>query len=354
MRRYIPCFLAAAAIMLTGCSGRKNQSEAPAAPPEPTKSAPLKVGFITDTAGLSDRSFNETAWQGVQEAAQSIHMETRALESRTVTDYESNVRLMAQQGYDLIITMGYLYDDPVRRAAREFPNISFAIADGSVDGLPNVVSLQFREEEGSFLAGMLAAGMAPSGIIGFVGGQSIPIIKRFEVGYRAGAWYQNRKIKVLASYTGSWEDPGAGKEQALSQFERGAAVVFHAAGKTGLGVIEAARAKGPGHYAIGVDADQDNLAPGFVLTSMMKRMDVAVKEIIKDKAEGRFTNGIKRLGVREGGLQLSAMQHTRDKIPADLLKQIDEARAAIADGRIKPPADEEGWKRFTAAVSGAQ
>ncbi len=352
MRRYIPCFLAVAAVLLTGCSGRKTEPGQTGVKPAPTGSAQLKVGFISDTAGLSDRSFNETAWQGVQDASKEIPITMRALESRTVTDYESNVRLMAQQGYDLIITMGYLYDDPVRRVAREFPKISFAIADGSVDGLPNVASLQFREEEGSFLAGMLAAGMAPGGVIGFVGGQSIPIIKRFEVGYRAGAWYQNRKTKVLVSYTGSWEDPGAGKEQALSQFERGARVVFHAAGKTGLGVIEAARTRGPGHYAIGVDADQDGLAPGFVLSSMMKRMDVAVKEIIKDKAAGRFTNGIRRLGVREGGVQLSDMKYTRDKIPAELLQQIDAARRAIADGKIKPPSDEEGLKRFMAANAG--
>ncbi|MDI6828021.1 MAG: BMP family ABC transporter substrate-binding protein, partial [Armatimonadota bacterium] len=210
----------------------------------------------------------------------------------------------------------------------------------------NAVALKFREEEGCFLAGALAGMVTKSGKIGFVGGMEVPLIKRFECGYKAGAMTTNPRIKVFSAYTGKWDDPARGKELALSQFAKGADIVFHASGSCGLGVIEAAKSKGQGFYAIGVDADQDYIAPGRVLTSMMKRVDNAVYSTCKSVVQGNFKAGDQILGLKEGGVGLSPMKYTRQNLPPNAVETIERLRKAIIEGKIKPPKTEKELQEF--------
>ncbi len=336
--------LAAMCLLIAGCN-----KPAPNTSATPTGPKPFRAAMVTDTAGLTDRSFNETSWKGLQKAQKDLGIEIKAVESRAVADYETNLSLLARQGYDVIFAIGFAQFDPLSKVAKQFPKTKFAIVDTDAPKLPNCKGLVFREQEGCFLAGALAAMVSKSGKLGFVGGLDIPLIKRFEVGYHAGALAVNPKIELFAGYAGSWEDPTKGKELALSQIERGADIVFTASGKTGLGVIEAARTKGPGYYAIGTDADQDYIAPGRVLTSMMKGLDSVVYNVTADVKNGKYKADNQSFGLKEDGVRLSPMKYTRDKIPAGALKRIEVLKQAIISGAIKVPVDDAGLKAFAAA-----
>lgn len=306
----------------------------------------LRAAMVTDIAGIGDRSFNESAWRGLKRAEKELGAEVRYLESVKLPDYEQNLRLLAQQGYDVVIAVGFAMEDALKKVAPQFPNTIFAIVDGNAPDLPNCVSLKFREHEGSFLVGALAGAMTKTGIVGFVGGMEIPLIKKFESGYRAGVMTTNPRAKVLVGYTGNWTDSAKGKELALSQFERGADIVYHASGQCGLGVIEAAKKMGKGHFAIGVDSDQDYIEPGFVLTSMIKSVDNAVFEVCREVAEGRFKPGTRDMGIKENGVGLSPMQYTKHLVPKEVLDKIETLRQMIADGRLNVPQSEEELKGF--------
>jgi basic membrane protein A and related proteins len=224
----------------------------------------------------------------------------------------------------------------MEKVAKEFPNLKFAIVDAVVD-LPNVQSIVFKEHEGSFLVGMAAAMASKTGKVGFVGGMDIPLIRRFALGYEEGAKYVNPKIEVFQNMTGTtpaaWNDPTRGGELARSQFDRGADVVYAAAGATGLGVLQAAKDKG--RLAIGVDSNQDHIHPGTILTSMIKRVDLAVYETFKAAKEGSWKSGVRSLGVAEGGVGYSIDQYNRALITADMEKRLQQARAEIVAGKIK-------------------
>lgn len=331
-------------LLVAGCSKPTTTSTS-----TPTGAKPLRAAMVTDVAGLTDRSFNATSWKGMQRAEKELGVEIKAVESRAVADYETNLTLLARQGYDVVFAVGFALYDPLSKVAVQFPKTKFAIIDTDAPKLPNCKGIVFREQEGCFITGALAAMVSKTGKLGFVGGLDIPLIKRFEVGYRAGAYSVNPKIEVIAGYAGSWEDPTKGKELALSQYERGADIVFTASGKTGLGVIEAARTKGNGYYAIGTDADQDYLAPGRVLTSMMKGLDTALYDVVRDVKEGKFKADNQSFGLKENGVGLTPMKYTRDKLPVDALKRIDALKQQIISGAIKVPVDEAGLKAFQAA-----
>ena len=343
MNRYLPilALCAAACILVAGCGKPKTDETA-----QPSSAKHLRVAMVTDVAGLTDRSFNETTWKGLQKAQKDMGVEIKAVESRAVADYETNLSLLARQGYDVVFAVGFAMYDPLNKVAAQFPKTKFAIIDTDAPKQPNCKGLVFRENEGSFLAGALAAMVSKTGTIGFVGGLDIPLIKKFEVGYHAGAVTVNPKIKFIAGYAGSWEDPTKGKELALSQYERGADIVFTAAGKTGLGVIEAARTKGNGYYAIGTDADQDYIAPGRVLTSMMKGLDRVVYDVTADVNNGKFKADNQSFGLKEDGVRLSPMTYTKDKLPADALKRVEALKLKVVDGSIKVPSDEAALKAY--------
>ncbi len=291
-------------------------------------------------------SFNAMAWEGLQRAGRDFGIQVKFLESKEQADYAPNLRKFAEQGYDIIFAVGFLMEDALAQVAPKFPKTKFAIIDGNAPKTANAVALKFREEEGCFLAGALAGMVTKSGKIGFVGGMEVPLIKRFECGYKAGAMTTNPGIKVFSAYTGKWDDPARGKELALSQFAKGADIVFHASGSCGLGVIEAAKSKGQGFYAIGVDADQDYIAPGRVLTSMMKRVDNAVYSTCKSVVQGNFKAGDQILGLKEGGVGLSPMKYTKQILPPNAVETIESLRKAIIEGKIKPPKTEKELQEF--------
>ena len=306
----------------------------------------IKAAVVTDTGGIGDLSFNAMAWSGLQRAGKELGIDVKFLESKEQADYAVNLNQFAQQGYDLVFAVGFLMEDAVKETAPKYPKTKFAIIDGNAPDLPNAAALKFRENEGCFLAGALAASMSKTGKIGFIGGMEVDLIKRFECGYKAGAMTINPKIKVLSAYTGKWDDPGKGNELAMAQFGQGADIIMHASGSCGLGVIQAAKSKGPGYYAIGVDADQDYIAPGRVLTSMMKRVDNAVYSTCKSVVDGDFQPGDHVFGLREGGVGLSPMKYTKEDIPPEVLARVEKLRQQIIEGNIKPPATVEELKEF--------
>lgn len=295
---------------------------------------PLRVGIVLSTGGLGDKSFNDSAYKGLEKAKEDLGIEFKYVEPASPAEDEEFLRQYADADYDLIIATGFQMTEAAKAVAADYPDLKFAMIDDVID-LPNVKSLTFKEEEGSFLVGALAAMMSKTGTIGFVGGMENPLIKKFQVGYEQGAKYVNPKIKVLSVYTtgpNPFNDPVRGKENAISEINQGADVVYHAAGGTGIGVIDAAKEKGV--YAIGVDSDQDGVAPGTVLTSMIKRVDVAVYDTVKSVKDGDFKPGLTVYGVAENGVGMTDFQFTKEKIGAEKIAKLDEIAKKIADKEI--------------------
>lgn len=281
--------------------------------------------------GLGDESFNDTAYDGATKAQGDFGFTLSHVEPEEIAEVEEHFRAFAEDGYDLIIGVGFLQESALEEVAQDYPQINFAIVDGVVQH-PNVASLTFKEHEGSFLVGALAGLMTETGTVGFVGGMQVPIIEKFEVGFQEGLAYTNPQAQLLISYAGSFTDPGRGKELAISQHAREADIIYHASGGTGIGVIEAASEND--FYAIGVDVDQDFLAPGDVLTSMLKRVDVAVYEVINDVLEDNFQAGILVFGIAEGGVGTSDFNYTRDLIPEEVLFTLEDIKEKIMAGDI--------------------
>lgn len=337
-RRFLLIMILLAVTVISGCS----KSERPKA----QQSGKLRAAVVTDVGGIGDLSFNAMAWEGLQRAGKDLGIEIKFLESKEQADYAPNLRKFAEQGYDLVFAVGFLMEDAVAKVAPRYPKTKFAIIDGNAPDVPNAAALKFREDEGCFLAGALAGAMTKTGIIGFVGGMEVALIKKFECGYKAGAMTTHPGIKVLAAYTGKWDDPAKGTELAMAQFGRGADIIFHASGSCGLGVIGAAKSKGKGYYAIGVDADQDYIAPGRVLTSMMKRVDNAVYSTCKSVVEGNFKPGEHVFGLKEGGVGLSPMKYTKKDVSPEVLAKIDALKAMIIEGKLQPPRTVAELKAF--------
>lgn len=329
-------------LLAVGCSKPPPQQSA-----DPT--GKIRAAVVTDTGGIGDRSFNAMAWSGVQRAGKELGIGAKFLESKEQADYAINLSRCAQQGYDVVFAVGFLMEDALAKVAPKYPNTKFVIIDGSAPKAANTASLKFREEEGCFLAGALAGIVSKSGKIGFVGGMEVPLIKRFESGYKAGAQTVRPDGVVLVAYTGKWDDPAKGKELALAQFSQGADIIFHASGSCGLGVIEAAKQKGKGFYAIGVDADQDYIAPGRVLTSMMKRVDNAVYAICKDAAKGKFVSGDHSFGLKDGGVGLSPMKYTRQYVSDGGMKQVELLKRLVIEGKVRPPKTPDELRTFKPA-----
>jgi basic membrane protein A len=291
---------------------------------------------VFDMGGKFDKSFNEAAYAGAERFKKETNIAYREFEVTAEAQREQALRNMARRGSAIVVGIGFSQASGIEKVAREFPNLKFAIVDAVVD-LPNVQSIVFKEHEGSFLVGMAAAMASKTGKVGFVGGMDIPLIRRFALGYEEGAKYVNPKIEIFQNMTGTtpaaWNDPTRGGELARSQFDRGADVVYAAAGATGLGVLQAAKDKGK--LAIGVDSNQNHIHPGTILTSMIKRVDLAVYETFKTAKEGRWKAGVRSLGVAEGGVGYAIDQYNRSLISADMEKRLQKARADIVAGKIK-------------------
>ncbi len=286
---------------------------------------------IYDMGGKFDKSFNQAAFDGAEKWKKETGKGYLEFEISNPTQREQAKRRMAERGADPIVGIGFSQGSSMEKVAKDFPKLKFAIID-SVVNLPNVQSTVFKEHEGSFLVGMLAAMASKTGKVGFVGGMDIPLIRKFQCGYEQGAKYANPKVAVSANMTGTtptaWNDPARGAELAKAQFAGGVDVVFAAAGGTGIGVYQAA--KDAGKYAIGVDSNQNHLQPGTMLTSMVKRVDVAVYNAFKG-----VTPGVQALGLKEGGVDYALDEHNAKLISADMKKKVDAAKADIIAGKIK-------------------
>jgi len=297
-----------------------------------------RVGIVFDIGGKDDKSFNAAAWVGVKRALHDMpnDMILRDVEPGDPTSIEPSMRAFAERGYDLIIGVGFAQAPIMEQVSKDYPNLKFAIIDGVIDA-PNVASLNFKEHEGSFLVGMIAARTTKTNKVGFVGGMDIPLIHKFATGYAEGARYANPKVEVFENYVGvtdsAWNNPGKGKELAKAQIERGADVIFQAAGNSGLGVFDAAEETNK--LAIGVDANQNWVKPGFILTSMMKRVDNAVYNTVKEVVENRFVGGIHLFGLESDGVGYALDDYNRNLIPQAVLDDVERAKKEIIAGRIK-------------------
>jgi basic membrane protein A len=305
----------------------------------------VRLAMVTDTGGLGDQSFNDGAYRGLLDAKRDLHADIAVLQSRSAADYQPNLTVLANKEYDEIFAVGFLMAQDVDEVASRFPSRNFAIIDAVV-AEPNVASITFREQEGSFLAGVAAAYASKTKTIAFVGGIDIPLLRKFEAGYTVGARQIDPAIDVLVKYVGSFDDPAAGKEIAGVLLSQNADVIYVAAGKAGLGAIDQIKTH-PGTYAIGVDVDQDALAPGKILTSMVKRVDVGVLTVSRIAATGKVPHGHIELGLKQGAIGLTDFKYTRSALTPAQFHEIDVLRSAIITGRIVPPTTREElatWK----------
>jgi basic membrane protein A len=303
----------------------------------------LHIGLVFDVGGKNDRSFNESAWHGLQRAEAELGVDVDFIEPTEGADRESALRSLAARHDDLVIGVGFIFGPDLERLARQFPDVRFAGIDYSaspgIGPIANLEGLSFREHEGSFLVGAIAGMLTRTKIVGFVGGMQIPLIRKFEAGYIAGVSYVCADCRVLSAYAGTepkaFADPPLGQELASAQYAQGADIIFHAAGKTGDGVFAAASQRGA--RAIGVDSDQWSRAPCCVVTSMVKRVDVAVFDAIKDVAAGKFHGGAHELGLADNGVAFVADEHNRDLLPADVTERARAIGEQIIAGRIAVP-----------------
>lgn len=291
---------------------------------------------VYDQAGKFDKSFSEAAYNGAERFKKDFHIDYRDGQIASDAQKEQLLRNMARKHADLIVAVGFSYTQAVETVAKEFPKVKFTIIDSVAKG-PNVQSVLFREQEGSFLVGMAAAMKSKTGKVGYIGGMDVPLIRAFGCGYVQGVKYINKKDQVIQNMTGTtpaaFNDPARGTELAKSQFDRGVDVVFAAAGGTGLGVLQSAKAAGK--YSIGVDSNQNYLHPGSVLTSMVKRVDVAVYEAFKSAKNGSWKPEVKVIGLKENGIDWALDAHNRKLITPDMEKRINAARKDIIAGKIK-------------------
>lgn len=313
-----------------------------------------RVGIVYDVGGRGDLSFNDMAYAGLANAQKEFgtRIETRDLEPTAGGENrEELLRLLAGEKFDLIFGIGFLFTDSVTRVAKDFPGVKFAIVDGFIGDQPNVVSLLFKEHEGSFLVGAAAALKSKANKIGFVGGMKIPLIEKFEAGFIAGAKYVKPSIEVFSEYAGTtgeaFRDPVKGKELALAEYDRGADIIYHASGGTGIGVFEAAVVKK--RLAIGVDADQSlTVKPdqrAQILTSMLKRVDVAVLETIKATVAGQYKAGVRTFGLKENGVGYAVNNYNKAMVQ-DIAARLEALRKDIIAGKIKVPEDKKQLEEF--------
>ena len=337
MRKYLALLLAAMMVLAlaAGCGNNANEGG--------NSGKTFKIGMVTDVGGVNDKSFNQTSWEGLQALqASDSRFQVQYLESKTDADYQGNIETFMEDGYDLIICVGYMLADATREAAEANPDQLFAIIDDASIDLPNVACLMFAQEQASYLVGLVAGAVTESKTVGYVQGMVSDSMNLFGIGYITGVLESCPEATVLQYNANNFGDIAGGSTAAKDLITKGADVIYHAAGGTGIGVINACDEEGI--WAIGVDTDQSTLAPEHVLTSAMKRVDVASQDIAKAVAEGNFTAGIHMYDLSNGGVDLAP---TRDHIPADVLETVEAAKAAIIAGEKSVPTSVADCPEFT-------
>jgi basic membrane protein A and related proteins len=333
--------------VVVGCSGGQTPSGTSSTTPA---KATVKAAMVTDIGGLGDKSFNDLSNAGLQRAEKELGVKTQVVESKAPTDYESNLTNLANAGYNPIFAVGFLMTDTVSKVSTAYPDVTFGGIDESFSpAIPNVIGLNFKEQEGAYLAGYLAAKLTtlPSvdkrindkPVIGFVGGMNIPPVQRYQAGFIAGAKAANPAVEIKSVYAGSFTDQAKGIEDGKALIGQGADIVFAAAGQTGLGTAKACQDNKA--LFIGVDADQFLTIPGIgdtIITSAVKKVDVAVFDTVKKAVDGQVKGGADVLyGLKEDGVGLSPYHDWDAKVPADLKAGVDKAKADIVAGTVTVP-----------------
>lgn len=297
--------------------------------------ADYQPAMIFDLGGKFDASFNEAAYRGAEKFKQETGISYREFEITNESQRQQALERMASRGASPIVVIGFAFATPLETLADQYPDTKFVLIDAVVDK-PNVESIVFKEQEGSYLVGMAAALASKTKTVGFVGGMDIPLIRNFETGYEQGVHHVLADGKILVNYAGdtpaAWSDPAKGSELAISQFDRGADVVYHAAGATGRGVLQAAADRNK--LGIGVDSNQNGLFPGHVLTSMVKRVDVAIYQVFKQGQAGTWQAGTRVLGLKEDGVDYAMDANNEKLITPEMRQQIEAAKADIIAGKL--------------------
>ncbi|HEY0615234.1 MAG TPA: BMP family ABC transporter substrate-binding protein [Candidatus Elarobacter sp.] len=312
--------------------------------PRGSASGEVRIGMVTDVGGLGDRSFNDSAYAGLVRAKEQLRVGTTVLQSRSAADYQINMTVLANKEYDEIFAIGFLMARDVTEVAERYSKRHFSIIDAVVDA-PNVTSVTFKEEEGSFLAGALAAMTTKTKKIAFLGGIDIPLLRKFEAGFAAGAREVDPSVQVLVKYVGSFDDVASGKELAGVQFGQGADIIYVAAGKAGLGAIDQVKAR-PDSFVIGVDSDQDAIAPGKILTSMVKRVDIGVFRVSQQAALHKPRPARLTLGLKEGGVGLTDFRYTKSVVTPQKIAVLNKLKALIIGGTLIAPSTREELASF--------
>ncbi|MCD6345616.1 MAG: BMP family ABC transporter substrate-binding protein [Anaerolineae bacterium] len=331
--------LVALALVIVGCTPTATPTEE-VVTAEPAET--LSFAMVTDQSGLGDQAFNDATWEGFTALKKDFGVNIKVVETSEQSQYVPNLSTLAEQDEDLIVGVGFLLKDAMNEVAPLYPDVHFALIDNFVDQ-PNVACIQFAENEGAFLMGAIAAYMSETGKVGFVGGMETDVVKKFEAGYRAGVMTVDPDVEVLVSYAGAFNDPAKGKELALAQYNQGADVVFQVAGFTGTGVIDAAVEVDK--MVIGVDRDQNCLAPDNVISSMIKGLGTGVYDVGQLVINGEFKGGSYRYGVAEGGIDIAPT--TSKNVPADILSKVETIKQMIIDGEIQPPSTFDELGSFT-------
>lgn len=331
----LPAALLLLVSVFVSCNKKNDNTE------NKNQSTGLKAGLVFDIGGRGDKSFNDAAYKGLEKAKQILGVDFEVIDPGDGSDRESALRKLAsKKEIGIVFGVGFIFTDDINNIAKEFPDKKFACIDYSVTSgkeiPPNISAIEFKEGEGSFLVGALAALISKTNSVGFIGGMESALIRKFESGYKQGVTYAKPECKILSGYVSvtpeGFKNPGKAKEIALSQYSNGADIIYHASGLSGLGLFEAAREKNK--LSIGVDMDQFKEAPGFVLTSMVKVVDEAVFQTIKEFKENKFTGGIKTFGLKDKGVDYVYDENNKQLIPDGVKSKLDEIREKITTGEI--------------------
>jgi len=317
--------------LLVGCTGKNNSKNTT------NKKDTLKIGMITDVAGVNDQSFNQSAWEGLQKAKDELGVDVTYLESKQDSDYAANIETFVDEEVDLILGVGSKLAPAIEEGAGLYPDQKFVIVDEQLSGdIENVKSILFNSQEAGYLVGLIAGKMTKTNNVGFIGGMDIPVIDTFKYGYMAGVKNANSSTQIQEQFANSFTDQAKGKAIANQMYGQGADIIFIAGGDVGTGAIEAAKEKNK--YAIGVDRDQSELAPKNVLTSAIKRVDIGVYETVKDLVNGKFEGGtVTVYGLNQGAVGIAPT--TKNLVPQEILDYVNQETEKIKNGEIKVPQD---------------
>ena len=328
--------LLVASMSLVGCSNKTNN--------EQSDNKKIKVGMVADVGGINDESFNQSAWEGLQQAEKELGIEAKVIESRQASEYLGNIETLADQDMDLIIGVGFTMVEDIKTQAANYPDISFAIVDETYEEIPsNVTPIVFRANEAAYLTGLISGKMTKTNEVGFIGGMDISPINTYKYGYMAGVKTANKGCTIQTQYANSFSDQAKGKAIANQMISNKADVIFTAGGDVGTGSIEAI--KEANKYGIGVDRDQSDLAPNNVLTSARKRVDIGGYETVKSFINNEFKGGTSVVyGLKEGAVGIS--DTTSNLVPQDILDYVTEETKKLESGEIVAPKTEEEYNKF--------